>query len=418
MQTRSRSLPVAFLLAGTIRTPALAEDAQAVRLDHPSVAVTMALGSAETFEERPTVLVYFKRSGTGEPSTPFPDENGKFSDLPVFLVRSATGAPLGEGIGIESCTLEGAVAANCSKADFSARIPKSQKFLELTLGRRVDVVRSILRMRLAPGGFELCAASDSPQCDPSPAVETSLPTLSKGELAYVQSRPRFRMDLTPLARDTSAPTRAQREAAALDFEVALFRDRGRSRLGVTGWGHVATQEDLSFDQLGITLGAEHNLLRGDFLPLAIHAKAESDQALEVVDVSAEMRVRFILPIHLNLSPLDAFVPVLGPRVSATASVGQRVRGSLEPQKDFARAGYEVVWRVPTSANGLVRFHHAGTWILSELTGTDERFNVLWDIALEQKLGEVTYFVGYQRGSAAPLFKATETTRAGFVLRFN
>ncbi len=40
------------------------------------------------------------------------------------------------------------------------------------------------------------------------------------------------------------------------------------------------------------------------------------------------------------------------------------------------------------------------------------WHALWDILAQIQVGAVTYFVGYQEGEAAPLFRATETTRVG------
>lgn len=215
-----------------------------------------------------------------------------------------------------------------------------------------------------------------------------------------------------------AATGDAREAAALDLEAALFRDRGRSRLGLTAAAHVATAEELSFDQVALAAELEHNLAKRDFLPVAVQAKAESDQAFDVVDLSAQLELRYILPLYLNRSPFDAFSPALGPKVRLQAAFGRRVRGAGDEEADFARAGYEVVWRIPLSANGLLRLHHAGVWDWSDLDSDEGgAFHALWDLALEQKLGELTYFIDYQKGAAAPLFLPTETTRAGVVIRF-
>jgi hypothetical protein len=42
---------------------------------------------------------------------------------------------------------------------------------------------------------------------------------------------------------------------------------------------------------------------------------------------------------------------------------------------------------------------------------------LWDLAVETKIGNITYFVGYRRGEAAPLYEPIETTQAGLSIRF-
>ena len=55
-------------------------------------------------------------------------------------------------------------------------------------------------------------------------------------------------------------------------------------------------------------------------------------------------------------------------------------------------------------------HHAGLW--NRPDGTSGEFHTLWDLAVEVDMNGVTYLVGYQRGSAAPLCLPIETTRAG------
>jgi hypothetical protein len=65
----------------------------------------------------------------------------------------------------------------------------------------------------------------------------------------------------------------------------------------------------------------------------------------------------------------------------------------------------------------VRVYHAGLWAWSDFTTKRNDFHDLWDLMLEVKIGQLTYFVGYQRGEAAPLFNPINTTRGGLVVRF-
>lgn len=59
---------------------------------------------------------------------------------------------------------------------------------------------------------------------------------------------------------------------------------------------------------------------------------------------------------------------------------------------------------------LLNIQQAGLW--NRPGGANGDFRTLWDLALEVDVGGVTYLVGYQRGSAAPLFVPIETTGAG------
>ena len=81
-----------------------------------------------------------------------------------------------------------------------------------------------------------------------------------------------------------------------------------------------------------------------------------------------------------------------------------------PAASFRRVGYETRWRLPVSDNTLLNIRHAGLW--NHPDGADGDFHTLWDPAPEVDMGGVTYLVGCQRGSAAPLFVPIETTRAG------
>ena len=81
-----------------------------------------------------------------------------------------------------------------------------------------------------------------------------------------------------------------------------------------------------------------------------------------------------------------------------------------PEASFRRVGYETWWRLPVSDNMLLNIRHAGLW--NHPDGANGDFHTLWNLALEVDMGEVTYLVGYQKGSAAPLFVPIETTRAG------
>jgi hypothetical protein len=182
-------------------------------------------------------------------------------------------------------------------------------------------------------------------------------------------------------------------------------------------GSVATTEEVSFNQVRALVQYERNLKTGDFLPAEAAFVTESDQNFDVVDTSLTVGLRYLLPVRVNGSPFTDFVPTTGPKVMVLAAVGRRVRGIVDADKTFNRLGYDVRWRIPVSADTVIRLHHAGLWTWSDFESVSDEFHGLWDLLLETKIGQLTYFVGYRRGEAAPLFVPINTTRAGLVVRF-
>jgi hypothetical protein len=81
---------------------------------------------------------------------------------------------------------------------------------------------------------------------------------------------------------------------------------------------------------------------------------------------------------------------------------------------FLRAGYSFRWKIPVAAESVIRVYHAGAWIWNEAKGRP-KYHRLWDATLETKIGQLTYFVGYQEGEAAPLYSAINTTRVGLMV---
>jgi len=133
-----------------------------------------------------------------------------------------------------------------------------------------------------------------------------------------------------------------------------------------------------------------------------------------VDVSAELDLAAVLPFNIDLQEGE-YRPALAPRVKLRAAPGSAVRRE-DPalEEDFFRTGYEVNWTVPVHTRTAVRIRHAGIWNIV----TDGRWDwhPAWDILVETQLGEITYFIGYQKGEAAPLFEPIETTRVGLSFR--
>ena len=94
-----------------------------------------------------------------------------------------------------------------------------------------------------------------------------------------------------------------------------------------------------------------------------------------------------------------------------------MRGAADANKTSSWAGYDLLWRIPVSSDAVINIYHARLWTWSDFESVPDEFRDLWDLLLETKLGQLTYFIGYQRGEAAPMFRPINTTRAGLVVRF-
>lgn len=433
-------LAAAICLSGA-GTAAGQEDAEfrRVRVDHPRFIITVGLGSVATYGEIPIFEVYFPSdevTGHTVLVPRAPDASGMTGpgeERDVFLLEPLVDNPA-TAIVLESCALVEGTVEDCADVQIATRIPEQRSLLEIRLQQPVDWNDSILRMTM-PAGILRLDSSDAETGAPNPAIRTVLPVLSAWDLEYVEARPVLRFEVSPLARDDAKESDQGRQAVGLDFDGGLFRGRGEQRYGLEWSGHLATNDDLGFDQLRLDLEYERNLWPGSFLPVVIAVTNEADQDLDVIDTSATLELRFQLPLSVNGSPYHDFVPAVGPKIRLMGALGSRVKGAAETAaaeagdgtdptmeidrdvaRSFRRLGYEVHWRIPLSANTILRLHHAGLRNWSDFPRADE-FHSLWDILLQTQVGELTYFVGLQEGSAAPLFEATETIRAGLVVSF-
>ncbi|MDE2879416.1 hypothetical protein [Candidatus Palauibacter soopunensis] len=294
-----------------------------------------------------------------------------------------------------------------------------------------------LRLTLPGGAFTLtgCACEDiggplvakrdaagNAVTRESPELVVPLPAPSDVERQYLEQRPFLRFDVSPFVRDESGV--GGFEDLSLSFDGGIYRQQAHGRwLAQARWsGDLATRAETNFNRVTLEAGAAFNLLPGDWLPLSLSAKGQSDQGLRAVDISAEARLAYVLPFNPTLQS-GAYRPAAAPRLNVIAAYGRelaRPSEATEPgeptepadsgTRSFRRVGYELWWRLPVSGNMLLNIHHAGLWNRPDGAGGD--FHALWDLALEVDLGGVTYLVGYQRGSAAPLFVPIETTRAG------
>ena len=418
------AMALAICVSATQSRAQDARENKRVRVDHPVVVVTVQLGSVGPFAEVPIFEVYFKSSepdartisvpktGATTPGKPTPTEN-----LSVWIVQPST-PDYARNIVIESCALDEGSAVDCRPVRQTPRLPRSGMLVELRLDQPVDWTHAALRLRMPAGVLTLKKTRDAEEDRPNPLVETLLPILGEKDLAYVQSRPYLRLDVSPIAKDTTpGQTGGAKEAASFNFSGGAYRSRLNDRWGV-GWaGSIATSGEFAFNQVKSDFTYDRNLRAGDFLPFSGGLVTEADQKFDVIDVSASFSLRYLLPIHLNGSPFHDFVPNTGPKLRLLGAAGRRLRGAVNRDRTFQRVGYDVVWSIPASADVIIRVHHAGVWQWMEGQQGGMDFHPLWDMALETKIGQLTYFIGYQRGEAAPLFTAINTTRAGLVVRF-
>lgn len=394
-----------------------------VRVNHPTVVVTVMLGSLGSFNETPIFDVMFKSSESGAETIDVVTAGGEagkptpLEKLPVYLIDPAS-PDFARAVTVESCALDQGVPVDCRTVQVRHRIPNSRKLVQISLQQRVNWTKSLLRLRVPAGTFKLSVKKDSTETLTNPLVETVLPILGEKDIAYVESRPYFAFEVTPVARDASSPADSEpAEAAALDFNGGVYRSAMESQWGLSWSGSLATAEELAFNQIRALLQYERNLRRGDFLPAEAAFVTESDQNFDVVDTSIRVGLRYLLPVRVNGSPFTAFVPTTGPKVAILGSFGRRVHGAVDADKTFSRLGYDIQWRIPVTADAVVRFHHAGVWTWSDFVTVEDTYHDLWDLLLEAKIGQLTYFVGYRRGETAPLFVPINATRLGLVVRF-
>ncbi len=299
-------------------------------------------------------------------------------------------------------------------------VSEEGEFAELELpAQKIDWEGEYLRLTVPEGWFELrvctaesCGPDDLGPPRPSPAIAAALlPTLTDRERQFMEQRPFFRFDVSPFVRDQSTGTGGFDELS-VSFDGGIYRtsSSGRWLLQLKWGGDVATAKGLAFDRLSLEAGGARNLVASDWLPLTVVAKAETDRDFEAIDVSAVADLAYVLPFNVNLQT-GRYRPAAAPRLRAIAAYGYAVdRGDAELEEGFWRAGYEVRWRIPVAEAALLRLHHAGVW--NDPSGMGGDWHALWDILAQIQVGAVTYFVGYQEGEAAPLFRATETTRVG------
>ena len=412
----------------------------------PGVGATTELAGGAGLREDLIVDLYFyaRAPGVSDLKTEVILPDNKSTEEHVFAVHLGTGTGQARvercrvvdrgtvcqllnppaSIGIGGC---GDAAAECWGDRVEIELPSMD----------MDWGGEFLRLTLPRGAFTLtgCACEDIggrlvAKRDPagnavirdSPELVVPLPAPSDVERQYLEQRPFLRFNVNPLTRDESAGGGFQ--DLSLSFDGGVYRQQAHGRwLAQAKWsGDVATRAETNFNRLTLEAGGAFNLLPGDWLPFTLSAKGQSDQGLEAIDMSAEARLAYVLPFNPTLQS-GTYRPATAPRLNVIAAYGWGLVRPAEPTDSgnqtltpptpgtsFRRVGYELWWRLPVSENMLLNIHHAGLWHRPD--GASGDFHTLWDLALEVEMGEVTYLVGYQRGSAAPAFVPIETTRAG------
>jgi hypothetical protein len=348
-----------------------------------------------------------------------PQADGRVNIVSVYRVARAD---MSATLRVEKCRLVDGIPRCQVVAGVKERLPRSGKLVELTIPpQRFDWDVDFFRLSTGEGRYVLTptnAAGDTVRGTPreSPGINRrTLPTLADLERQYAEQRPFLRLLFSPLVRDQSEGGSAFNELAA-SFDGGMYRasPSGNRMWQLTWEGDVATRKGLAFDRMAMETGLGVNLRKRDWMPATFTVGVEADRDLDALDFSGVLSVRHILPFNIAVQS-GRYRPALAPRVQMMAAAGYAARreAALGREEPFFRSGYDLRWRVPVAQASAFRIHHAGTW--NTMSGVLPDLHLLWDLLFETELGGVTYFVGYQKGEAAPLFQPTETTRIGFSL---
>ena len=439
----SRTYWLLLLTAMAIGAPGAVEAQGVFYAEHePGIGLTTELAGGPGFDETLIVDLYFyaRARGDSDLMTEVIHPGNRSKRTRVFAVDRGTGPA---GAAVERCrVVERASVCHALDPPASIRIGgcgdgarRPEPTPGNCWGERVEIELppvdvdwggEFLRLILPEGAFTLkgCACREiggpltvktdeagNPVARASPGLVVPLPAPSELERQYLEQRPFLRFDVSPFTRDQSDGDGGFHDLS-MSFDGGVYRQQARGRwLAQAKWsGDIATKAGLNFNHLSVEAGAALNLIKGDWLPLTLGARGQSDQSLDAFDLSAEARLAYVLPFNLSLQSGD-YRPATAPLVNVMAAYGAGlVRSDGVGEASFLRAGYEAWWRVPVADNLLLNVHHAGVW--NRPDGVGGEFHALWDVAAEVAVGGVSYLVGYQKGGAAPLFLPIETTRAG------
>ncbi len=407
----------AAVLASAGYAPSQAQETLYAEIQ-PGVGVSAELGGAGGFLELVNYSVYFL-SDSSTLSTGV--ITGPNAETTMTVFRTAEGDANAVG-NVERCQLADGMPV-CDPLELPAefRIGEDNEgrgvVLMITIPQqRIEEDNEFFRLNVGQGRYRLSTvAADGSLADPRdspPIVNAILPALVDLEQQYLEQRPFFHVEATPLIRQQPAGEGGF-DDLGLSLSGGMFRVRGggNTRLELTWDGEVATNDSAAFNHLTLEAGVARNLWPGDWLPITLTVQGQSDQGFDAFDISANASLAFVLPFNVNLQT-GAYRPALAPRLRVLAAYGSALdREAADLEGGFGRVGYEVQWRVPVGDVNLVRFRHANLW--NDPAGADGSWHALWDVQAEVTLRGMTYFVGYQKGEAAPLFAPIETTRMGF-----
>ncbi len=410
----SHTAALLFFLAGAA---APGQDSGTVTfLENPVGFYVAQLENLSTYERGLVYEVYFR----GEAESVSLQTGVSDAGLPLFEDRDV--AALSDLLP-SAATLLACVEEVCRPIEAQQNLLGSlgdddaKTFIRFTVrdGGRVLRRGEDLRLLASPGWVQR-----GEKLGPSPALSIALPQLGESERLALRSHPILRFSLAPMMEDSDS----EEDAGAVNFEGGINVFRRSYRFGLQYEGSIATDEDIGFNSIRLESDYERNLLAGksDFLPFKASLGVETDQSFDLVNGIVGVSLAYLLPWNANFSPRgDGYIPNTGPLLELKAELGSRLEQDTEnPEamaapEDFRRAGYDFRWRLPVARATELRIHHAGLWVFSDDLAEDE-FHSLWDVALETKIGNLTYYIGYQEGEAAPLFQPTETTQMGVLIR--
>lgn len=428
---RSLSLFAATVLLATLApTRTLAQDPVEIFAQDGDALYVAEVASVSTFENVVLYTVYF----TGDAVDASVHTSDDTATGPVFEQHRVARIVSLDNAKAEQITVRTCVGETCRPVPLDCLDEESPCKRVAVLGDQSGLFFVVgggkqgvqqgedVRVSVPAGVANLNKESNNTATTSSPALSSQLPQLGERDKSVFASQPIFRFSLSPITESQMEAAEGDDNAASVYFSGGVRRFRPKSVFGLTYSGSFGTEEEISFNRIQADLEYQRNLLRGTYLPLTFSLGAETDQSFELVNAVARVGLEFLLPFNVNYSPPDEnYIPNIGPTLRLIGEIGSMIDESAEQAamaqnpEDFERLGYEARWTVPMAKATVLKLHLAGVWVFSDDVNDD--FHDLWDVSLETEIGNLTYYIGYQSGSAAPLFQATETTQAGIVLRF-
>ena len=410
------------LLAAAPAAPPGQDDADRPSSGQPTplAYLTTELVSTGTFSYEVELSVFFIPDSTQS------DQSAEIR-LPAGLSaagnprkRAAQVALLVTGVPPGAARLQACLDDACRPLDASFGVPLQGKSVRISFdgpnARPGPRAAEEIRLQAPAAWVSIRTATGT---RPSPALSVSFPPLGETEQQFLRARPVLHVQVGAVAKDRQSQLPA---ATTLNFDGGVGRARRQSLLGLSYSGQVATDKRITFNQLKADLEWRLNLYPTDYLPLRVAAGVETDQGFDIKNLVGGMSLSYLLPFNVNFSPPgNDYIISSSPWLGVRFELGRKMNSDTMDPADvaaperFLRGGYELRWKLPLARRTVVHLHHAGEWVKPE--GGARTFHKLWDLALEAGIGDVTYYLGYQRGEAAPLYQPIETASAGITLRF-